>query len=179
MNNPHNTEHWRRLIERYFDADTSETEEEALRRMVGSPLAQSEALSSLRHEIDEVRALMSYAAAVRRSSQQHVRRKDSTALPAETIGRPAARRPFLQPWRGAAAAAVMAAVVGGGMWLHQWRHPDYIAYIDGKRVTDAAIVQHHMEQTLRAALAPDTDDPTVESQLQDVFATLHDNHSLN
>ena len=72
MNTSSNLTHWQRLIERYFDAQTTEGEEAQLRAFVTSARADAEEFASLRAELDEVRAVMGFAARAKRADRKSV-----------------------------------------------------------------------------------------------------------
>ena len=55
---------WKELAERYFEAETTETEEEALARFLATPAAQGK-------EFDELRAVMGYTATGRAIYHKH------------------------------------------------------------------------------------------------------------
>lgn len=149
---------WAALIDRYFDAQTSEAEELLLRRFVASPLADAPEMASLRTAIDEVRAVMGVPVAARRHQ-----------------GRKALFAPRSKPqrqWRGVAAALIGVVLLAGGGAVYQYRNPSCLAYVDGERITDPAAVQLRMEETLRQALQPTADQVTMEAQLGEMFSML-------
>lgn len=171
MNTSPSLTHWQRLIERYFDAQTTEGEEAQLRAFVTSALADAEELAPLRAELDEVRAVMGFAARAKRAQQAALSAKHKAAKPAPS------RRSRL--WPAAAAVLLVGALVGGGALVYDYRHPDCVAYVEGVRITDPVRVQQEMERTLQGALAPTTDAPTVESQLHDMVSTLEENQNIH
>lgn len=150
---------WAALIDRYFEAQTSEAEELLLRQFVASPLADAPEMASLRAAIDEVRAVMGVAVAARR-------RRSSASVAVVQRSRP------LRQWRGVAAAMIGVALLAGGVAVYQYRNPSCLAYVDGERITDPATVQLKMEETLRQALQPTSAQATMEAQLGDMFSTL-------
>ena len=152
MNTSPDLTHWQCLIERYFDAQTTEGEEAQLRAFVTSARADAEEFTSLRAELDEVRAVMGFTAVGRK-----LRRKSHRSI----------------RWWQAAAAAVVVLMLGG-VYTIQQAHPDdvCIAYVNGRKVTNPDEVVKLMQQEMQAVNSP-TDAPTPESQLKDMFNTLN------
>lgn len=172
MNTSQSLTHWQNLIERYFEAQTTEGEEAQLRAFVTSSRAEAEEFRPLQSQLNEVRALMGFAAMARR--MQHT----ASVSPRVAIKTTQpAHRPTL--WRSVAAALLITALIGSGTLIYDYRHPDCVAYVGGQRITDPAQVQQEMERTLQDALAPTADAPTMESQLNDMFSTLKENQHLN
>lgn len=152
MTTPSAYQPWVALIERYFDAQTSEAEEAQLRAFLLSEEGASP-------QFDEVRAVMGLAAVLRRG-------ETSASRPATT-----ARR-SLRPWTKIAASLFISLTLGLSIYAYRWHHPDCIAYIDGHRVTNRERVLHEMEMTLRSVVTEDIAEPTLEDQMQDLFSTL-------
>lgn len=157
--------YWEKLVERYFEADTTEEEEQALRRF----LATEEAAA--RPEFDEARAVMGFLAVGQRLA--------ASAAPAPEAGK-GKRRPLLRlPLARVAVAASVLIAAGSLLWLHRPQSESLppadacIAYIGGKPTTDPAAVKEQMRLSLGEMAAP-TGVPTVEEQLQDMFNTLEE-----
>lgn len=150
---PTSSQHfWRGLVERYFDAQTTEAEEARLKAFL---LSEEGAAP----EYDEVRAVMGVAAVIRRGERK-------------AIAATAAPRKSLRSWQTVAASLLICLTIGVSVYSYRWYNPDCIAYIDGRRVTDREIVLQEMETTLRSAMADDAATPTLEGQMQDLFSTL-------
>lgn len=172
MNTSPDLTHWQCLIEHYFDAQTTEGEEAQLRAFVTSARADTEEFASLRAELDEVRAVMGFAARAKRAQRA------ALSSPKHKVEKPAhSHRSRL--WPTAAAVLLVGTLVGGGALVYDYRHPDCVAYVEGVRITDPIRVQQEMERTLQGALAPTTDAPTVESQLHDMVSTLEENQNIH
>lgn len=144
--------YWHEMVERYFDARTTEVEEARLKAFL---LTEEGAAP----EYDEVRAVMGVAAVIRRGEQK-------------TKGRAAAPRKSLRHWQTVAASCLLCLTLGVSVYSYRRHNPDCIAYIDGRRVTDREIVLREMEMTLRSAMSDDATSPTLEGQMQDLFSTL-------
>lgn len=154
--------------ERYFEAQTSEEEEQALRRFAASAEAEADA------RFDELRAVMGLAAVGRRvygSTSSTRTDKVKPTVRIEHSERKHARRPVLKLVRTFSAAAACVAVAAGISMFLQNREPECVAYIGGHRTTDpqqVTLAMHRsMEQMSRTA-----DVPTVENQLNEMFQQL-------
>lgn len=145
-------QYWRGLVERYFDAQTTEAEEARLKAFL-----LSEEATAL--EFDEVRAVMGVAAVIRRGARK-------------PIAAPAPARKSLRIGATIAASLLLFLTIGVSIYAYRWSHPDCIAYINGRRVTNQELVLQEMETTLRSAMANDAASPTLEGQMQDLFSTL-------
>lgn len=131
------------LLPRYFDAQTSEEEEAALRRFAASPQAGAP-------EFDELRAVMSLSAYARR----------------RTVRRPARRMPVMRY----AAAVLLFLMAGGGYLFHRYNTENVcIAYVNGVKETDTDVVMAQMRRSLRDMGQP-VGEQVMEAQLEDVFA---------
>lgn len=151
---PH-IEQWLRLAERYFAAQTTESEEAELRAFLNTPTAENEAF-------DELRAVMGYAAAARR------RHTPQTGISHAT--RHGLRHPA---WFKNAAAVLLFCLIGTtSVGIYRWRNPDCIAYVEGRRITDSKAVIGQMKRAMHSAMADNAETPTAERQLRDMFSTL-------
>ncbi|MCF0235408.1 MAG: hypothetical protein HUK09_01590 [Bacteroidaceae bacterium] len=157
---------WQSLIDRYFEATTSEAEEQLLREFVASPHSQRPEFDALRSDLDEVRAVMGLGVAAVRHQPA------APALPATPAPTTRARHRIGRSWRSIAAIAVLTLAIGGGVLMVGHRSPDCVAYVDGQRITDPILVQRQMELTLREAMSEPTATPTAEGQLRDLFSTI-------
>lgn len=141
MNDYSDNDYWKALAERFFEADTSETEERELRRFITSGLAGS--------EFNDVRAVMGLAAV---GARRYNRRRRRTV--------------FLS---AAVVAVVMTAVslaADGG--------DSCVAYINGTKHTDEAIVMAQMHSTMDE-MAQQAQELSVERQMDDFFVESFNN----
>lgn len=143
------------LMERYFEAQTSEQEEEALKRFAASPLADSPAFEPLRATL----AMAAYAgkAGFQPALPQPKNRKHRPTL-------------LLAPLRY---AALWAAVVLLGVAVYHFAdQPDEacIAYINGTRTTSSEAVMQAMLQSVKAVGEPEGVD-NMEQLMNDMLTT--------
>lgn len=120
---PLNQEQLHRLIERYFNADTTVNEE----RVLLTELATTHLDSPV---INEARAVMGFS------------------LSHRSVHKPVAKR---RPWlRAAASVAVLAtiAVTGYRASLNSYTTAECFAYVDGERITDKSTVLSMMFEGL-------------------------------
>ncbi len=123
-------EYWLELTERYFDASTTDAEERLLRAF---------AAQTSDPDFRELRAVMGYVSAVRRSQNVAAVRHHSASL--------SQHRSLRMLWRCAAAAVLIAAMV----WPYAMRSSDEniaVAYIRGEKVTDPRIVESVARRTI-------------------------------
>ena len=144
-----------RLMERYFEAQTSEQEEEALKRFAASPLADGPAFEPLR-------ATLAMAAYARRAGLQ----------PATQQPRSRYRRPTLSlaPLRH---VALWAAVTLLGVTVYRLAAPPdeaCIAYIHGTRTTSSEAVMQAMLNTVEVVGEPEGADD-MEQLMNDMLTT--------
>ena len=143
----------RTLLDRFFDGETTVSEEQELYAFFREAVDLPDDLASLRP------MFLAYDAA------------QSVALSTQPAKRPAPRRRWL-PWAVAAAVAVL--LMGGAMLLfHRSQQPvsdedeELIAYIYGQRTTDPAVVLAEMNATMVAMQGDGSD--VVEEQLKAMF----------
>lgn len=123
------------LIERYFEGETSRSEEMELKQFLCSPEARDP-------EFDEVKAVMGFvetARAVRRPSAVY----------------PLHGRKRIRRWVAAAGLALLLAVGGGsaGWYMYNLRaHNECVAYINGEKYTNPGVVMERMRQTMQSVL---------------------------
>lgn len=148
MNDYSDNDYWKALAERFFEAGTSEEEERDLRRFITSGLAGS--------EFNDVRAVMGLAAV---GARRYNRRRRRTV--------------FLS---AAAAAAVVAvvAVVMTAVSLAADGGDSCVAYINGTKHTDEAIVMAQMHSTMDE-MAQQAQELSVERQMDDFFVESFNN----
>ena len=135
--------YWKALTERYFDAETTRKEEEALKVF---------AASTTDPDFDELRAVMGYLAVGRK---QHAASKACTK-------QPTTRRIALYTRVAAAAILLLIALPWG---YRQWQ------YVNGERLTDDDEVMRLMKETL-LAINDEEPETIMEKQLSDLFQTI-------
>lgn len=161
MNNTYHTheaEYWDRLIERYYNAETTEEEERSLRRF----LASKEGSDS---RYDETKAVMGFIATGKR---RHCATKDT----GNGIGR---QRYLYAKIAGMAASATMAYFLIGHTLLSSrpTEYPDIcIAYTDGKHVTDRNEVLSLMKKSMQSVTVTEENEKHVEELLYNMFNSL-------
>ena len=135
---------WEELAERYFDALTTLQEEEELRKFLGTPQASSP-------RFDEIKAVMGYFATRKAASSK---RKGNTIW-----------------W---SAAAIVAVLISTALWysVPQPTHDICIAYVNGVKYTDDAVVMKEMQQTFRM-MGNTAEEYSIEGQLYDMFNTIN------
>lgn len=144
------------LGERYFEAFTTEEEEDALKHYVAFKTASNDS------RFDELRVVMGFAAKCR-SKQRNT--------PLYAHNNLASRKKFRPAVRWSVAAAVTAVVLSS-VWgtIAYKRHNECVAYINGQRTTDIELVMQAMEASM-AKIGTD-DEQEMEAQLNDMFNTL-------
>lgn len=148
MNDYSDNDYWKALAERFFEAGTSEEEERELRRFIASGLAGS--------EFNDVRAVMGLAAV---GARRYNRRRRRTV--------------FLSAAAAAAAAAVVA-VVMTAVSLAADGGDSCVAYINGTKHTDEAIVMAQMHSTMDE-MAQQAQELSVERQMDNFFVESFNN----
>ena len=144
-----NKEYWIKLSSKYFEAETTEQEEQELRQF---------AATCQDPDFDELRAVMSYLELARSYNNGAIRRKFFT-------------RSLI--------AASLALVMGISLFVAahidqgQDYNADYHAYVKGIEITDQDQVFDLMVRTLQNMETISQDElPTVEEQLEDIFYGL-------
>lgn len=140
---------WRRLVDRYFDAQTTEAEERQLRLFLATEGAAGP-------EFDEIKAVMGFLVTGKALHQSAKKRSV----------------PFhASRW---VAAAIAFLVISTATWqVMDHRQNVCVAYIYGEKCTDAHQVMSQLRLSL-SQLRHEEEDMTVESQLNDIFHTLGD-----
>ena len=154
--------------ERYFEAQTSEEEEFALKCFAASAEAEADP------RFDELRAVMGLAAVGRRINAQTSSVCTAGMQPSvrlEPSAQTRTRRPVLRLVRTFSAAAACVAVVAGASMLFLHREPECVAYIGGQRTTDPQQVTLAMHRSMEQ-MGQTADVPTVENQLNEMFQQL-------
>lgn len=136
---------WKELAERYFEAQTTDVEEEALARFLATPASQGK-------EFDELRAVMGFVATGRAI---HNRQRT--------------RRVRLRYY--AAAAAITGVLALTAVWQMAERTNVCVAYINGERYTDKEIVFSEALKSIDK-VKHDLPQETVQEQLSDIFQTI-------
>lgn len=136
---------WKELVERYFEAQTTDVEEEALARFLATPASQGK-------EFDELRAVMGFVATGRAI---HNRQR--------------MRRVRLRYY--AAAAAITGVLALTAVWQVAQRTNVCVAYINGERYTDKKIVFSEAMKSIDK-VRHDLPQETVQEQLSDIFQTI-------
>ncbi len=144
-----NITYYVRLAHAYFEATTTDAEEQILRDFLAG--------SSDRHpDLEAARAVMGFAQVARRHSTPRSVHRSS--------------------WRkvGAAAAVILTLGYAAMSGYHHYTHPDCVAYVAGERSTDPQVVQQQMEFVLRATLTSPSGERTTSptEQLHEVFSLL-------
>lgn len=143
--------YWDEVARRYYEAETSESEEFALKRFLVSAEADDP-------RWDELRAVMGFLVCARR---------------AESCGKQVRKPvvPYRRYWMEAAAVVVMA--MGVTFWLSRPVLPEdvCVAYVGGNKILDESRVMFEMQRSLQRVSPPESA-PTIESQLGDMFETL-------
>lgn len=153
--------YWLTLVERYFDAQTTESEEAQLLRYLASDASRTGLTAEQQACFDEARAVMGIAA-----TQRVLARTEASAA------RSGARLRIL---RRAIAVAAAACLVGAAfiIGLRQWYSVDiHIAYIDGQEVKERELVMSAMRQSW-SNIDYSSDDDNVRATLQDMFNELN------
>ncbi len=148
------------LAVRYFEAKTSDEEENILRHFLCSPAGNN-------RKYDELRAVMGFIATGRNLEQKQV-----SPIKNRTKNRPSKRR----MWSAAAALTAIFAT-GATSWLaFTSAHPEYlanacVAYVDGRKITETNAVMQQMYGSLENVNHPEKE-LTIENQLGAMFETL-------
>lgn len=137
-----NKQYWQRLCERYFDAETTDSEEEQLRHF---------AAHTDDPDFDELRAVMGFAAMGRKLSGVDKRQAHSHR-------------------RMAGIAASLLLVLGLLAYLTP-RQTEYdcVAYVNGHEITNPDRVMELMQQTMLDVQGGHAAEDPVEAQLREMF----------
>ena len=136
---------WEELVERYFDALTTEAEEQELKCFLCSP----EAVGSV---FDEARAVMGFLKVGQTLNKQN--RKSSS----------------FNYWK--VAAIFCGVMLGGATLWHTWDKMQNVceAYVYGAKYTEVAIVMSQMQHSLDKMNG--VEENIVEAQLSDFFQMM-------
>lgn len=152
----------RQLMQRYFDAETTEQEEAMLKRFVASPEGADA-------EFNELRAVMGMAIC-------DALVKPQTALPVHPVRLTKRSRRNLTVKRGwqRAAAVCIPLLLAGGIALTGYIHQQNnrcVAYIHGVKVTNSSQVEQAMHDALTDINRPH-DAPGIEEQMSKIFCPI-------
>ena len=138
---------WEELVERYFDALTTDAEEQQLR----SFLLSSEAVGEV---FDEAKAVMGFLEA---GQSMHQEKKGHR---------------MMHYWK---VAAMVAVVMGSAALWNAWDRMQNVceAYIYGKKCTEVAMVMSQVRHSLDNVNYPEEED-IVETQLSDFFQMMEE-----
>ncbi|MGL5272939.1 MAG: hypothetical protein ACRC8J_05585 [Phocaeicola sp.] len=147
---------WQKLADRYFDAQTTDQEEDLLKKFLATPEAKDAVF-------DEIKAVMGFFVVGKKYA------KETLVIKTE------AKRNFgLHLYSNVVAAAVLACVVCVGSWYYVYQQQNIcIAYINGIKCTDTEFI---MEQMLSSMTLIEIDEvqEEMEIQLKELFSTLHE-----
>lgn len=143
IDNKYNKEYFLRLQELYFEAETTEEQEQELMRFVAA---------TDDNDFRELKAVMGFAVA-ERSALGRVQQNTMRPVPR-----------FIRY----AAAAVVVMAVGVSAFVHFSTEPDCVAYVGGKRVTDKA----EIEQLMHSTIDDMRTENIAEAQLRDMLMEL-------
>ena len=138
---------WEELVERYFDALTTDAEEQQLR----SFLLSSEAVGEV---FDEAKAVMGFLEV---GQSVHQEKKGHR---------------MMRYWK---VAAMVAVVMGSAALWNAWDRMQNVceAYIYGKKCTEVAMVMSQVQHSLDKVNYPEEED-IVETQLSDFFQMMEE-----
>ena len=147
-------QYWEMIIQRYFEAETTEAEEKELR----SFLSTSPGLDS---RYDEVRAVMGYLAVGRSLNKKKMARSPSR---------------MIRTMRHVGVAASLALMIGFVSFY--WsdlisERESYVAYVDGNKITDRAIVSQLMQESF-AGVGIGEAESDAEAQLLEMFTIINE-----
>lgn len=147
-------QYWEMLIQRYFEAETTEAEENELR----SFLSTSPGLDS---RYDEVRVVMGYLAVGRSLNKKKMARRPSR---------------MIRTMRHVGVAASLALMIGFVSFY--WsdlisERESYVAYVDGNKITDHAIVSQLMQESF-AGVGIGEAESDAEAQLLEMFTIINE-----
>ena len=138
---------WLELVEKYFDALTTQQEEQELKKFLVTPAADAQCFN-------EIKAVMGYFAtqkAIKKRAKSHV--------------------PNIAKWSAVAAAIV--AIAATFAWNSRSNEENIcIAYVNGIKYTDEAMVMKEMQQTF-CMMGNTAEEYSIEGQLNDMFNTIN------
>ena len=156
--------YWLDIVNRYFEAETTEEEERLLKRFLASDEAQGA-------EFDEARAVMGVFATARCSSSPSAREESENASSRTTV--PESSALSLQKtikWLSVAAAVVLAV----GLWWHWSERPTYYACIDGVETTNRKEVVEAMHRSMENVQQDVETEDIISKQLGEMFNSIEE-----
>ena len=159
--------YWLDIVNRYFEAETTEEEERLLKRFLASDEAQGA-------EFDEARAVMGVFATAR-SSSLSASRKLEYATSRSTVPESSALSPQRTmntslKWLSVAAAVVLAV----GLWWHWTERPTYYACIDGVETTNRKEVVEAMHRSMENVQQDVETEDIISKQLGEMFNSIEE-----
>ena len=156
--------YWLDIVNRYFEAETTEEEERLLKRFLASDEAQGA-------EFDEARAVMGVFATARCSSSLSTRRESEKASSRATVPESSALSPQKTiKWLSVAAAVVLAV----GLWWHWSERPTYYACIDGVETTNRNEVVEAMHRSMENVQQDVETEDIISKQLGEMFNSIEE-----
>ena len=155
--------YWLDIVNRYFEAETTEEEERLLKRFLASDEAQGT-------EFDEARAVMGLFATAR-SSSLSAREELESASSRTTVPESSALSPQKTiKWLSVAAAVVLAV----GLWWHWSERPTYYACIDGVETTNRKEVVEAMHRSMENVQQDVETEDIISKQLGEMFNSIEE-----
>ena len=156
--------YWLEIVNRYFEAETTEEEERLLKRFLASDEAQGA-------EFDEARAVMGVFATARCSSSLSAREESKNASSCATVPESSALSPQKTiKWLSVAAAVVLAV----GLWWHWSERPTYYACIDGVETTNRKEVVEAMHRSMENVQQDVETEDIISKQLGEMFNSIEE-----
>ena len=147
--------YWLDIVNRYFEAETTEEEERLLKRFLAS---------------DEARAVMGVFATAR-SSFLSTQRESECASSRTTVPESSALSPQKTiKWLSVAAAVVLAV----GLWWHWSERPTYYACIDGVETTNRKEVVEAMHRSMENVQQDVETEDIISKQLGEMFNSIEE-----
>lgn len=143
------------IIERYFDGETTDEEENMLLRFLATPQA-----SDIRY--NEIKAVMGFAIVGKKIYQK---RNEKINKKSFSINR----------YRWIAAAVIGCIFATAGWKIVDNNQNVCVAYIGGEKITDPNMVMSQVRQSLQS-IDYEECNGTVDNQLNDIFATISNNN---
>ena len=141
------TAEWLELVEKYFDALTTQQEEQELKNFLATLAADAQCFN-------EIKAVMGYFAtqkAIKKRAKSHV--------------------PNIAKWSAVAAATI--AIAATFAWNSRSNEENIcIAYVNGIKYTDEAMVMEEMQQTF-CMMGNTAEEYSIEEQLNNMFNTIN------
>lgn len=144
-------EEWLNLIERYFEAETSEEEELALKLFLASPESADECFN-------EIKAVLGYVSVGKQLNKEKKNRKIYLTPSAYKI----------------AAAIVLCCIVSVSLLISNYKAKnECLVYINGEMYTDSEMVFSEMQNSIER-IKSETEDLRMENQIKDLIESAND-----